>query len=110
MSLQIMVMDLDGSNKEQLTFNAGANFGPFWHPDRKHIIFSSNFKDTSRIPMNFDLFMIDAKSKNIEQITFSNAFDGFPMFTHDGKKLIFASNRFGKVRGETNVFISDWIR
>jgi TolB protein len=109
MNLQIMVMDLDGSNKQQLTFNAGANFGPFWHPDGKHIIFSSNFKDTSRIPMNFDLFMIDAKSKNIEQITFSNAFDGFPMFTHDGKKLIFASNRFGKVRGETNVFIADWI-
>ena len=51
-----------------------------------------------------------AKRKNIEQITYSNAFDGFPMFTHDGKKLIFASNRFGKVRGETNVFIAEWIR
>jgi TolB protein len=110
MSLQIMVMDLDGSNKQQLTFNAGANFDPFWHPNGKHIIFSSNFKHTSRIPMNFDLFMIDVKSKIVEQITFSYAFDGFPMFTHDGKKLTFASNRFGKVRGETNVFITDWIR
>jgi hypothetical protein len=28
------------------------------------------------------------------------------MFSHDGKNLVFASNRFGKVRGETNVFIA----
>ena len=35
-------------------------------------------------------------------------FDGFPMFSHDGKTLVFASNRFGKVKGDTNIFIADW--
>jgi Tol biopolymer transport system component len=30
------------------------------------------------------------------------------MFSHDGRKLVFASNRFGKARGETNVFIADF--
>ena len=30
------------------------------------------------------------------------------MFSHDGSKLVFASNRFGKVKGETNVFIADF--
>jgi TolB protein len=34
---------------------------------------------------------------------------GFPMFTLDGKRLVFASNRNGKVQGETNVFIADWM-
>ena len=29
-------------------------------------------------------------------------------YNHDGKQLVFASNRFGKVKGETNVFIADW--
>jgi Tol biopolymer transport system component len=31
------------------------------------------------------------------------------MFSRDGKRLVFASNRDGKVPGETNVFIADWV-
>jgi Tol biopolymer transport system component len=27
----------------------------------------------------------------------------------DGKRLVFASNRNGKVKGDTNVFIADWV-
>jgi hypothetical protein len=30
------------------------------------------------------------------------------MFSHDGRRLVFASNRNSRVRGESNVFISDW--
>ena len=39
----------------------------------------------------------------------SPEFDAFPMFSPDGAKLVWASNRHGKVQGETNVFIADWI-
>lgn len=109
MKLQIMIMDADGSNKQQITNNDAANFAPFWHPDGKHIIFSSNMADTSKIPMNFDLFLINIETKKIERITYSPVFESFPMFTKDGKKLIFASNRNAKVRGETNVFIADFV-
>jgi S1-C subfamily serine protease len=31
------------------------------------------------------------------------------MFTRDGKRLVWASNRNGKVQGETNLFIADWV-
>jgi Peptidase family M28/PDZ domain/WD40-like Beta Propeller Repeat/PA domain len=31
------------------------------------------------------------------------------MFSPDGKKLVFASNRDGKIAGETNIFIADWV-
>jgi hypothetical protein len=43
------------------------------------------------------------------QITFTDEFDGFPMFSPDGTKLVWCSNRNGKVRGETNVFIAEWV-
>ena len=58
---------------------------------------------------NFDLYMLDINSRDIERITYYEGFDGFPMFSHDGRQLVFASNRLGKVRGETNIFIADFI-
>ncbi|HAY34723.1 MAG TPA: hypothetical protein PK536_11630, partial [Ignavibacteria bacterium] len=58
---------------------------------------------------NFDIFKINIDGTGLERITFHNEFDGFPMFSPDGKKLAFCSNRNGKVKGETNVFICDWV-
>ncbi|MGR3177905.1 MAG: TolB family protein [Candidatus Anammoxibacter sp.] len=106
-ALEIFVMDVDGSNQIQITDNGAANFGPYFHPNGKQIIFASNTGDPKG--RNFDLYLINVDGTNIEQITFNDTFDGFPMFSHDGKKLVFASNRNAKVKGETNIFIADWI-
>ncbi len=105
--LEIYVMNLDEGRAIQLTDNGAANFGPYFHPDGKRVIFASNMHDPEG--RNFDLFMVDVESKEIEQITYGAEFEGFPMFSHDGTKLVFASNRSGKVSGETNIFIADWV-
>ncbi|HUQ49586.1 MAG TPA: hypothetical protein VM056_02640 [Terriglobales bacterium] len=105
--LEIWVMNADGSGKRQVTSNGAANFAPFWHPDGKRIIFSSNVADPKG--RNFDLYMVREDGSGQERITFSEEFDGFPMFTSDGKKLVFASNRGGKKRGDTNLFLADWV-
>lgn len=106
-ALEIWVMNADGSNKRQVTSNGKANFGPYFFPDGKRIIFSSNMHDARG--RDFDLYKINTDGTGLERITFDDAFDGFPMFSPDGKKLVFASNRNAKVRGETNVFIADWV-
>jgi Tol biopolymer transport system component len=64
-------------------------------------------KDPSQ--RNFDIFIMNLDGSGLEQITFNETFDGFPMFSPDGKRLVFASNRNGKVEGETNVFIAEWV-
>ncbi|HEY6192011.1 MAG TPA: hypothetical protein VI215_06745 [Bacteroidota bacterium] len=107
-SLQIWVMDADGSRKRQLTENTGANFAPFMHPDGKRVIFSSNMADTSKVPMNFDLYTVGIDGTGLERITFSEYFDGFPMFSPDGRSLVFASGRGGKEPWEINIFIAEW--
>jgi len=107
-SLQIWVMDEDGSHKRQLTDNTGANFAPFMHPDGEHVIFSSNMADTSRVPMNFDLYTVKTDGTGLRRITFSEYFDSFPMFSPDGKSLVFASGRHAKKPWEINIFIADW--
>lgn len=106
-ALELYVMDADGNNMKQITDFGKASFAPFFFPDAKRIIFSSNLN--SKNGRNFDLYMINVDGTGLEQITFFDSFDGFPMFTRDGKKLVFASNRFGKNKGDTNIFIADWV-
>ena len=105
--LELFIMNLETRTSIQLTDNGAANFGPYWHPDGRHIIFSSNMQDPQG--RNFDLYTINIDNRAIERITHYDGFDGFPMFSHDGRQLVFASNRHGKVRGETNVFIADFV-
>ncbi|HXE90187.1 MAG TPA: hypothetical protein VNK82_04400 [Terriglobales bacterium] len=106
-NLELWVMDADGSNKRQVTSNGAANFGPFWHPDGKRIIFASNMADPKS--RNFDLYLINADGTGLERVTYHPEFDGFPMFTSDGRRLVWASNRNNARRGETNLFLADWV-
>jgi Tol biopolymer transport system component len=107
MNLEIFVADADGSNARQVTSNGAANFAPYFFPDGRKIIFSSNVADPKS--RNFDLWIVDEDGQALEQVTFDPEFDGFPMFSPDGKQLVFASNRNGKVQGETNIFLADWV-
>ncbi len=106
-ALEIHVMDADGKNIRKVTDLGKASFAPFFFPDGRRIIFSSNVN--SKDGRNFDLYTIHEDGSGLEQVTFNDTFDGFPMFTRDGKRLVFASNRFGKKRGETNIFVADWV-
>ena len=106
-ALDIWVMKADGTNKKQITNNGKANFAPYFFPDGKRVIFSSNAADPRG--RDFDLYAINVDGSGLERVTFNSTFDGFPMFSPDGKKLVFASNRNNKVQTDTNVFIADWV-
>jgi Tol biopolymer transport system component len=106
-NLEIFVIDADGSNLKQVTNLNAASFAPFFHPDGKRIIFSSNYGSKNR--REFNLFLINVDGSGLEQITFNRTFDGFPMFSYDGKYLIFSSNRFNLNPNDTNIFIAEWI-
>jgi Tol biopolymer transport system component len=105
--LEIFVMDADGKNKRQLTKNGAANFAPFFHPDGKRIIFASNMENPRG--RNFDLYLINVDGTGLERVTHHPEFDSFPMFSSDGKMLVWASNRNQAKRGDTNIFLADWV-
>jgi len=107
MALELFVADADGGNARQLTRNGAANFGPYFFPDGKSVIYASNAGDAKG--RNFDLWRVRDDGTESVQITFNDTFDGFPMFSPDGKQLVFASNRNARERGETNVFVADWV-
>ena len=104
--LDLWVMNADGSNKRRVTNINKATFAPYFFPDGKRIIFSSNMDDARG--RNFELYAVNVDGSNLERITYNDQFDGFPMFSPDGKKIVFCSNRNAAKPGDTNVFIADW--
>lgn len=106
-TLEIWVMNADGSDKRQLTANGAANFAPFFHPGGRRILFASNMHEPRG--RNFDLYRIGVDGEGLERVTWHEEFDSFPMFTADGTRLVWASNRFNAKPGDTNIFVADWV-
>ncbi|HET7620406.1 MAG TPA: hypothetical protein VFK39_00760 [Gemmatimonadaceae bacterium] len=104
--MEIWVMNSDGTEQRQITHLGGANFAPFFTPDGKQIIFSSNYRNPRS--GNFDLFLVNLDGSALEQVTTAPEFDGFPQFSPDGRSLVWASNRLAGNPHETNIFIADW--
>lgn len=105
--VEIWVANADGSEPRQVTRLGGANFAPYFHPDGRRIIFSSNYEQPRS--GQFDLYLINVDGTGLEKVTTAPGFDGFPMWSPDGRKLVWSSNRHGRVEGETNLFIADWV-
>ena len=108
--LEIFVMNADGSDQRLVTSNGASNFSPFYFPDGKRVIFSSNIetKGEGGRP-SFHLYAIGEDGKGLERLTFDGQFNSFPMFSPDGTKLVWVSDRQTKAPGEFNVFLADWV-
>jgi len=106
--MELYVCNVDGTGQRRVTNLGGANWAPFFHPDGKRIIFSSNHHVQDQGGRQFNLFSIRLDGTDLKQITFDKTFDAFPMFSPDGTKLVFSSNRFNGGGRATNLFIANW--
>ena len=106
--LQLFVAELqfDGEGsivgikrEHQLTDNAHVNWGPFWHPTGRFLIYA-----TSEIGHhNYELFLCDADNGDTNRttkygtqkrrITHAAGFDGLPVFNSSGNWLMWTSKR-----------------
>jgi Tol biopolymer transport system component len=96
--LQIHIADLafDSSgnitgikNDRALTDNGKVNFGPWWHPDNKHIIWANNLQGQR----NFELYLMRDDGTRKTRITFDESPDLLPVFSPDGKWLMWTNRR-----------------
>ena len=105
-STELYIMNADGSHLRQITDNGAANFAPFWTPDGKRLIFSSNLHNVKG--RNFDLFLINADRSGLRAGHAPPRLRRARCFSPDGRTLVFASNRQQKTRGDTNIFTARW--
>lgn len=108
--LEIFVINADGSHKQQVTSNGASNFSPYFHPDGKRIIFSSNLETRGEGGRpSFHLYLVRDDGTGVERLTTEGHFNSFPMFSPDGKRLVWVSDRNATTPGEFNVFLADWV-
>ena len=104
--MELFVMKADGSDARQVTRNGAANFCPYFHPDSRRIVYSSN---AGASPREFDLWLVGEDGSGGERITAAPGFDGFPVFSPDGTLIVWASNRADPASGQTNLFVARWV-
>ena len=92
---EIFVMDADGSNQKQITFNALDDEVPGWSPDGKRIVFERDF-DPVRGQVDYDILTMRANGADERRLTNSpGVLDFDPDWSPDGRRIAFASERDG---------------
>jgi TolB protein len=100
-----VVRDHDGQitglrRERQLTKDANVNWGPYWHPDGKHIIYATSAQGHQ----NYELYLMRSDGSHKTRVTFTDGFDGLPAFSPDGNWLMWSSKRTKD--NTTQVFIA----
>jgi TolB protein len=94
---EIFVMDADGSDQRQVTFNSIDDFEPAWSPDGDRIVFERIFAD-----FDADLFTIRANGTGELNVTDSpGVMDREAAWSPDGREIAFSiGGNAGRERGD----------
>ena len=96
--LQVFVADLawdaEGNvtgleNERQLTDDANVNWGPYFHPDGRHIVYATSEHGHA----NYEVYAMRDDGSHKTRITHKGGFDGLPVFSPDGQHLMWSSKR-----------------
>ena len=97
------ITDINGENRQRLTFNDTSDYNPALSPDGKKVAYVSFIRWQNP---NDEIFVIDINTKANERLTANTATDSNPTFSPDGSKIAFESNRAG-VNSEIYIMDAD---
>lgn len=87
-SVEIWVMNADGSNQHAVVRNGAYNESPSWTPDDATLVFASDLSG------NWDIFRVAASGGTPVDLTAGSPWaDQWPRVSPDGRRILFQSNR-----------------
>ncbi len=98
-TLQVWLMNTDGSQPRQLTFGPGDKTQPRWSPDGSHLLFvAPGGQDAQGSDLGSDVWMINADGSGIQNVTLSPGNDLDPAWSADGQWIAFSSDRISQLK------------
>ncbi|QOV91621.1 PD40 domain-containing protein [Humisphaera borealis] len=88
------------ASERQLTDDANVNWGPWFHPDNKHIIYATSIHGHH----NYELYLMKDDGSKKTRITYCPGFDGLPVFSPDGAHVMWSAKR--SKDGTTQLFVA----
>jgi Tol biopolymer transport system component/tRNA A-37 threonylcarbamoyl transferase component Bud32 len=82
----IYVMNSDGSDVHQITFDASDDRAPSWSPDGKSLAFKSNLDG------DYEIYILDLLNGYRWQVTNNDCNDHSPVWSPDGRQFVFYSD------------------
>lgn len=79
----LWIVNQDGSQNQQLTFDVRSNFSPTVSPDGRFIVFASDRTG------NVELWRMDLDGNNPKRLTSTSGIAGEPDFSPDGKWIVY---------------------
>jgi WD40-like Beta Propeller Repeat len=106
---EIFVMDPDGTDLQQLTFNTVTDFSPTLSPDGEKIAFVRAGVQTSNLQGDFEIYLmnaLDGSAQNNLTDTNGDIDDFDPDFSPDGEKIAYDSEgvRSSNPEGDSEVY------
>jgi TolB protein len=93
-SMDIFVVNADGTSLRRLTDNPGHDISPSWSPNGESIVYEAEVDGT------YEIYGIAADGSRQVRLTNNPGYDGQPSWSPDGKKIAFLSER----GGETDIY------
>jgi len=94
---QIVIMNVDGSERVNISENASLNLSPAWSLDNSEIVYTSYQKFFP------ELYLSKAKGGKPKRLTFNNMLNITPEFSPDGTAIAFTSS----MSGEPDLYLID---